>query len=118
MSTPTPPSDDAGDNNNKNNTAAAAAADTNYCQSFVDKRQQCYRKHGLGDYHRDHDNENRTKYSKCWIPLLKAKRCLAFQHCAREAVEYYQSPSDKYVEGVNGPTDKGYCASFDEAYCT
>jgi hypothetical protein len=49
--------------------------------------------------------------------MLRAKRCLAFQHCAREAVEYYQTPSDKFVEGVNGPKDKGYCASYDEAYC-
>lgn len=61
--------------------------------------------------------KKKTKYSKCWVSLLKAKRCLAFQHCAREAVEYYQSPSDKIVEGVNGPKDKGYCASYDEAYC-
>mmetsp|Transcript_11950 Transcript_11950/g.24329 ORF Transcript_11950/g.24329 Transcript_11950/m.24329 type:complete len:105 (-) Transcript_11950:702-1016(-) len=38
-------------------------------------------------------------------------------NCAREAVEYYQTPSDRVIEGVNGPKDKGYCASYDESYC-
>jgi len=88
------------------------------CQTFLDKRESCYRKNGLGEYHRDHDHENKIKYSKCWIPNLRAKRCLAFQHCTREALEYYQTPSDKFIEGVNGPKDKGYCASYDESFCT
>ena len=90
----------------------------NECQPLLDKRQECYSKNSLGEYHRDHAHKNKNKYSKCWIPVLRAKRCLAFQNCAREAVEYYKSPSDKVVEGVNGPKDKGYCASYDEAFCT
>ena len=90
----------------------------NDCQSHLNKRKECYRKNDLGEYHHSHAHENKTKFSSCWIPILRAKRCLAFQHCAREAVEYYQSPSDKYVEGVNGPKNKGYCASYDEAFCT
>mmetsp|Transcript_6210 Transcript_6210/g.12835 ORF Transcript_6210/g.12835 Transcript_6210/m.12835 type:complete len:158 (-) Transcript_6210:181-654(-) len=89
----------------------------NDCQSHLNKRKECYRKNDLGEYHHSHAHENKTKFSSCWIPILRAKRCLAFQHCAREAVEYYQSPSDKYVEGVNGPKNKGYCASYDEAFC-
>jgi hypothetical protein len=106
MSTPPPLSSSTVSNNDNNN-----------CQSIMDRREECYRKNDLGEYHRDHENEKKSKYSKCWIPLLRAKRCLAFQHCAREAVEYYQTPSDKIVEGVNGPKDKGYCASYDESYC-
>ena len=58
------------------------------------------------------------KYNKCWQPTLKAKRCLAFIHCKEEAVEYYQSPSDKLVDGINGPKDKGMCSAYDEAFCT
>lgn len=88
------------------------------CQSHLEKREECYRKHDLGEYHRNHASETKGKFSKCWIPILRAKRCLAFQNCAREALEYYQSPSDKFIEGVNGPKDKGYCASYDEAFCT
>ena len=99
-------------------TAAAASSNNDDCQSLIDKREDCYRKKDLGDYNISHASENKTKYSPCWIPILRAKRCLAFQQCAREAVEYYQSPSDKYIEGVNGPKDKGYCASYDEAFCT
>lgn len=85
------------------------------CLVFVEKREECYRKNELGSY--NPLLALGTKYQKCWVPSLRAKRCLAFQHCAKEAVEYYSSPSDKFVEGVNGPKDKGYCASYDESFC-
>ena len=101
--TPVPPPPPASSNNN------------NECSVLSGKRDECYRKHELGDYHRD--SASGTKYQKCWIPVLKAKRCLAFRHCARDALDYYQSPSDRVVEGVNGPKDKGYCSAYDEAYC-
>jgi hypothetical protein len=99
-------------------TGGSSSIDNNDCSSLLEKRDRCYRKHDLGEYHKSHDSELKTKYSTCWVPLLRAKRCLAFQNCAREALEYYQTPSDKIIEGVNGPKNKGYCASYDEAYCT
>eukprot|EP00536_Pseudo-nitzschia_multiseries_P016398 jgi/Psemu1/292509/fgenesh1_pg.1100_\ len=96
--------------------------DKNDCSSIVKKRGDCYRKHQLGgdpdDIAAITTNQHASnKFQKCWIPTLRAKRCLAFSLCAREALDYYQTPSDAIVEGVNGPRDKGYCAAYDEAYC-
>lgn len=92
------------------------AGSSDDCFLFVEKREECYRKNELGHY--NPLLASGTKYHKCWVPSLRAKRCVAFQLCAKEAVEYYSSPSDKFVEGVNGPKDKGYCASYDESFCT
>lgn len=38
---------------------------------------------------------------------LKEKRCLSFQHCARQAAAYYGTPSGS----------KALCASWAESFC-
>lgn len=92
-------------------------------------------------------NLHHPSNKKCWIPTLKAKRCLAFVHCPRQALSFYGTPSDDIdgvdtiVEKIDGSIlvnggdvtssgtvrdpikdkgrgiQKGMCASFDEAYC-
>ena len=105
------------------------------CDSFIKKRQDCYNKNynGIGiiddnDNTSSNSNNNNiipersmnNKLKKCWIPILKVKRCQAFQLCKREAFEYYKSPSDLIVGNngtTNSPKDKGICSAYDEAYC-
>ena len=96
------------------------------CEPLLQRRQACYRKHGLDvndhsqDLHRkggsisSSNNNNKSSSGKrnvCLMATLAAKRCLAFQNsCELEALHYYGTPHDS-----KGP--KALCASFDEIYC-
>jgi hypothetical protein len=140
------------------------------CETLIQKRNECYRKQQQqtsstlhGTKNGDNDDGKRRQEQrhhpaagtswnihhpsnkKCWIPTLKAKRCLAFVYCPRQAVAFYGTPTDghdhdndrhlikKNTGGSSSSTtnttnttintittggiQKGMCASFDEAYC-
>jgi hypothetical protein len=131
--------------------SSSPPTDAKDCENLVQKRNECYLKHGLVEDGQHPLNGNAVvanasrslhhpSSKKCWIPTLKAKRCLAFVHCPRQALSFYVTPSDDVANGRTGDTDdtpvggsegglvgrsqvtsssikKGMCASFDEAYC-
>ncbi|VEU44463.1 unnamed protein product [Pseudo-nitzschia multistriata] len=86
------------------------------CGAVLTKQRACYEKHGLGDPSDPTAAlSSSERFQRCWIPSLRAKRCLSFARCTSEALAYYSTPSDRGSEG--GPSGKGYCSSYDEAYC-
>lgn len=64
------------------------------CKALTSKREKCHYLYGkLGE--------------DCLIEELEEKRCVAFQHCARQAQAYYGT--------LNGK--KALCGSWAEAFC-
>lgn len=64
------------------------------CQRLTLKREQCHRLYGkLGE--------------DCLVEELEEKRCVAFQHCPRQARAFYGTLSG----------EKAVCASWAEAFC-
>jgi hypothetical protein len=64
------------------------------CKALTTRREKCHYLYGkLGE--------------DCLVQSLEEKRCLAFQHCARQAQAYYGTASGK----------KALCGSWAESFC-
>jgi hypothetical protein len=73
----------------------APSSSSSPCDIYIQKREACHAKWG-------------DKHEKCCQAALKAKRCLAFEHCPDEAQSYY------------GETNGGFkdiCSAFHESSC-
>jgi len=75
--------------------ASSSLSSSSSCAGWIQKRDSCRAKHG-------------DKSEKCCQSTLRAKRCLAFEHCLVEARNYYGEPN----EGI-----KYLCSAFYESHC-
>lgn len=64
------------------------------CSELTSKRKKCHDVYGKNG-------------EDCLVEELEEKRCLSFQHCAKQAKDYYGTANGR----------KGLCASWAEAFC-
>ena len=82
---------------------------TTPCDELIRKREKCYQQHS--------GESIRNMEEKCCVPKLLAKRCVAFQHCELEALQYYGDANCHAAATSNSTNRRAYCGAYEESYC-